>query len=177
MLGKSIFGIATVCFLASLGVDTIAITDNRSLSGIETFMYTLRYGTAGVFGAYSVSNFVIHFVALVAAAANFVFVFWAMLVFSPTRITQLKWFWWLSLLFLLAAVYTGVQAVLDDRVGLEAGYALWIAALVLMLIAPVVSRMERRRKKLQEHTEAVQQEPQAKPAKKDAEKNEPEAVA
>jgi len=146
MLGKIIFGIATVCFLASLGVDTVSVSNNQSLNGIETFFYTLRYGTAGVFGPSSLSGFVIHFVALVAAGANFVFVFWAMLVFSPTRITSLKWFWWLSLLFMLAAVYTGVQALLDGRVGLQQGYLLWITSLLLMLLAPVVSRYERKRK-------------------------------
>ena len=147
MLGKIIFGIATVCFLASLGVDTVSLSDKHSLNGIETFFYTLRYGTAGVFGASSLSNFVINFVALVAAGANFVFVFWAMLVFSPTRITSLKWFWWLSLLFMLAAVYTGVQAMLDSRVGVQRGYLLWIVSLILMLLAPVVSRYERKRKR------------------------------
>ncbi len=146
MLGKIIFGVAAACFFASLGVDTVSVSSSHSLNGIETFFYTLRYGTAGVFNATSLSNFVIHFVALVAAGANFVFVFWAMLVFSPTRITSLKWFWWLSLLFMLAAVYTGIQALLDGRVGLQQGYGLWIASLILMLLAPVVSRFERKRK-------------------------------
>lgn len=146
MLGKLIFGIATVCFLASLFVSTVSLGGDHSLSGIETFVYTLRYGTAGLFGASSVSDFIVHFIALVAAAANFVFVFWAMLVFSPTRITSLKWFWWLSLLFLLAAIYTGFQTALDGRASLQPGYLFWIASLILMLIAPVVSRLERRRK-------------------------------
>lgn len=154
MLGKIIFGVATICFLTSLGVDTVSVSENHSLNGIETFFYTLRYGTAGVFGANSVSNFVIHFVALAAAAANFVFVFWALLVFSPTRITSLKWFWWFSLLFLLAAAYTGIQALLDSRVGLQYGYGLWMAALMLMLLAPVVSRLERKRR--ERKTQAIQ---------------------
>ena len=154
MLGKIIFGVATICFLTSLGVDTVSVSENHSLNGIETFFYTLRYGTAGVFGASSISNFVIHFVALMAAAANFVFVFWALLVFSPTRITSLKWFWWFSLLFLLAAAYTGIQALLDSRAGLQYGYGLWMAALLLMLLAPVVSRIERKRK--QRKAQAIQ---------------------
>lgn len=171
MLGKTIFGIATVCFLASLGVDTVAITENRSLNGIETFLYTLRYGTAGIFSPSTMSDFVVHFVALVAAAANFVFVFWAMLVFSPTRITALKWFWWLSLLFMLAAAYTGIQAVLDSRVQLEQGYTLWMTALFLMLLAPVVSRMERKRRRtteeLAQQDGQVAKQPEAKEAKKE----------
>jgi len=147
MLGKSIFGIATLFFLTSLGVDAVSIGDDRSLNGISAFFYTLRYGTAGVVGATSLSSFVVHLVALVAAAANFVFVFWAMLVFSPTRITSLKWFWWLSLLFMLAAAYTGLQVLLDGRVEVQFGYAIWLSSLVLMLVAPVVSRLERQRKK------------------------------
>lgn len=176
MLGKIIFGIATACFLTSLGVDTVSVSDNHSLNGIETFFYTMRYGTAGVFGASSLSIFVINFVALVAAGANFVFVFWALLVFSPTRITSLKWFWWLSLLFMLAAVYTGVQALLDGRVSLQLGYLLWMVSLVLMLLAPVVSRFERkRRQRLTQATEPA--EPlKRSAAEKPKETNETEAM-
>ena len=176
MLGKIIFGVATVCFLASLGVDTVSVSDSHSLNGIETFFYTLRYGTAGVLGPTGLSYFVIHFVALVAAGANFVFVFWAMLVFSPTRITSLKWFWWLSLLFMLAAAYTGVQALLDGRVGLQTGYVLWIASLILMLLAPVVSRFERRRKKRQKQTGDSDQPAKRTTPEVVRKKNEPEAV-
>ena len=176
MLGKIIFGIATVCFLASLGVDTVAVSDSRSLNGLETFFYTLRYGTAGVLGPSDISNFIIHFIALVAAGANFVFVFWAMLVFSPTRITSLKWFWWLSLLFMLAAAYTGVQALLDGRVGLQAGYVLWIGTLVLMLLAPVVSRFERRRKKRKQQASGTDLVVKRTRSEVDMETKEPEMV-
>jgi uncharacterized membrane protein YhaH (DUF805 family) len=96
-----------------------------------------------LFSPDSVTDFVVNFIALVASAANFVFVFWAMLVLTPTRITSLRWFWWISLLFLLAAIYTGIQAELSEQTSLMRGYFLWVAALILMLVAPVVSRLER----------------------------------
>ncbi len=145
MFGKIIFAVACALFLASLFVPTVLVGDTRSLTGLETFYYTLRYGTAHLFGAQSFSDFVVNFVALVAAAANFVFVFWALLVFAPTRITLLKWFWWVSVLFLIAATYTGIQAKLSDELVLQNGYFYWISALILMLVAPVVTRMERSR--------------------------------
>ena len=157
-------------------MDTVAVSDSRSLNGLETFFYTLRYGTAGVLGPSDISNFIIHFIALVAAGANFVFVFWAMLVFSPTRITSLKWFWWLSLLFMLAAAYTGVQALLDGRVGLQAGYVLWIGSLVLMLLAPVVSRFERRRKKRKQQASGTDLVVKRTRSEVDMETKEPEMV-
>lgn len=147
MVGKIIFGVAGALFLASLFVPSVVVGEARSLTGLEAFFYTLRYGTAHLFGASSFSDFVVNFVALVAAAANFVFVFWALLVFAPTRITSLKWFWWISLIFLIAAAYTGIQAVLSDRLALQSGYFFWMAALILMLVAPVVSRLERTRTK------------------------------
>lgn len=147
MVGKIIFAVASVLFLASLFVPTVIVGETRSLTGIETFYYTLRYGTANLFGAHSFSDIVVNFVALVAAAANFVFVFWALLVFAPTRITSLKWFWWISLVFLIAATYTGIQAALSDMLKLQSGYFFWVAALILMLVAPVVSRLERTRTK------------------------------
>ena len=156
MLGKIIFGIATLCFVTSLFVDAVTIGD-QSRSGIAAFFSTLRHGTAGVVNPSSLSSFIVHFIALIAAAANFVFVFWAMLVFSPTRITLLKWFWWLSLLFMLAAVYTGIQVMLNEQVGLRYGYGLWLSSLVLMLLAPVVSRFERMRKKRKSNAVAMRQ--------------------
>ncbi|OED43640.1 hypothetical protein AB833_03290 [Chromatiales bacterium (ex Bugula neritina AB1)] len=145
MFGKIVFSIAVLLYLCSLFSITVIAGEENMLTGIETFFYTLRYGTAGLFGAHSTTDVVVNFIALVAAAANFVFIFWAMLVFLPTKITALKWFWWTSLLFLIAAIYTGIQALLSDRVALANGYYLWIAALVLMLVAPVVRRYERRR--------------------------------
>jgi len=42
-----------------------------------------------------------------------------------------------------AAAYTGVLIILDDRTMLKPGYFYWLAALVLMLLAPVLSRLER----------------------------------
>jgi len=147
MFGKLTFFAAIVLFLVSLFTPSVSITDDRSLVGAETFFYTLRYGTAGLFSAKSVADTVINFIALVAAAANFVFVFWAMLVFAPTRIPALRWFWWVSLLFLLAALFTGFQVAIDARTTLDAGYFFWVASLILMLLAPVIRRIERRRER------------------------------
>ena len=145
MIGKLVFGIATMLFGASLFTATVTLGDAKSLSGVQAFFSALRYGTAGLFSAGSLSDVISYFIALMSAAANFVFIFWAMLVFSPTRVTSLKWFWWVSLIFIVAAAYMGVLITLDDRAVLKAGYFLWLAALVLMFIAPVVSRVERKR--------------------------------
>ena len=132
-------------FGAALFTATVTLGDAKSLSGLQTFFSALRYGTAGLFSSASLPDFISHFIALMSAAANFVFIFWAMLVFSPTRVTSLKWFWWISLIFIVAAAYMGVLITLDDRTALKPGYFLWIAALVLMFVAPVVSRFERKR--------------------------------
>lgn len=145
MWGKIVFCIAVALYLYSLFTITAVVGGEKSLIGIETFYYTLRYGTAGLFGASSTADVVVNFIALIAAAANFVFVFWAMLVFLPTRITALKWFWWTSLVFLVAALYTGMQAIFSDRVTLATGYYVWIIALALMLMAPVIVRYEHKR--------------------------------
>ena len=145
MIGKLVFGIATMLFGASLFTATVTLGDAKSLSGVQAFFSALRYGTAGLFSAGSLSDVISYFIALMSAAANFVFIFWAMLVFSPTRVTALKWFWWVSLIFIVAAAYMGVLITLDDRAVLKAGYFLWLAALILMFIAPVVSRFERKR--------------------------------
>ena len=145
MIGKIVFGIATLFFGASLFTATVAFGESGSLAGVQAFFSAIKYGTAGLFSAGSVSDFVRCFLALMAAAANFIFVFWAMLVFSPTKVTSLKWFWWVSTLFIVAAGYIGVLITLDDRAMLEPGYFYWVIALVLMLLAPVVSRFERRR--------------------------------
>ena len=145
MIGKLVFGIACCLFFASLFTATVTLGDATSLSGIQTFFSALRYGTAGLFSPSSVSAFIKHFVTLMSAAANFVFIFWAMLVFSPTRVTALKWFWWISLIFIVAAAYTGVLVTLDDRAALQSGYFFWLAALLLMFLAPVVARIERKR--------------------------------
>ncbi len=156
MIGKIVFAIASALFLVSLFVPTVVVGEENSLTGLQTFFYTLRYGTANVIGAHSISDFLVNIIALIAAAANFVFVFWALLVFAPTRITSLKWFWWVSLFFLIAAAYTGVQAALSERVSLQYGYFYWTAALTLMLVAPCVSRIERvrfKRLKLQQERE------------------------
>jgi len=145
MIGKIVFGIATLLFGASLFTATVTLGDAKSLSGVQTFFSALRYGTAGLFSSASMSDIISYFIALMSAAANFVFIFWAMLVFSPTKVTSLKWFWWISLIFILAAAYMGILITLDDRAVLKPGYFLWLAALVLMFIAPVVSRIERKR--------------------------------
>ena len=145
MIGKLVFGIAILLFLASWFLATFTLGQEQSLPGFHAFFTALRYGTAGVFSANSLQEFVTYFIALMAAAANFVFVFWAMLVFLPTKITSLKWFWWISLLFIMAAGYTGVLITLDERAMLRPGYFCWLAALLLMLFAPVVRRFERRR--------------------------------
>lgn len=145
MIGKIVFGIATFLFGASLFTATVTLGDATNLSGIQAFFSALRYGTAGLFSGGSMSDFVSHFVALMSAAANFVFIFWAMLVFSPTKVTSLKWFWWISLIFIVAAAYTGVLITLDDRAVLKPGYFFWLAALLLMFIAPIVCRIERKR--------------------------------
>ena len=145
MVGRIIFCVASALFCVSLFVPAVTIGDENSLTGLQTFFYTLRYGTANLFGARSITDFVVNFLALVATGANFVFVFWALLVLTPTRIPSLKWFWWVSLIFLIAAGYTGMQAMLSEMVALERGYHLWLLALVLMLVAPVVSRYERTR--------------------------------
>ena len=145
MVGKIVFCVASALFLVSLFIPAVIVGEERSLTGLQTFFYTLRYGTANVFGAQSIADFIVNFVALIAAAANFVFVFWAMLVFAPTRITGLKWFWWVSMVFLFAAGYTGLQVILSEKLSLQSGYFFWTAALSLMLVAPVVSRIERTR--------------------------------
>lgn len=145
MIGKIVFAVAIVLFGASLFLTTIMFGEGKTLSGVTAFIAAIRYGTAGLFSPSSLSDFVTCFLALMSAAANFVFVFWAMLVFSPTKVTSLKWFWWLSLVFIVAAAYTGVLVILDDRATLMAGYYCWLAALILMLIAPVVRRFERKR--------------------------------
>ena len=147
MVGRIIFCVASALFFVSLFSPAIVIGEERSISGLQTFFYTLRYGTASLLGARSVTDFVINLLALVATGANFIFVFWALLVMTPTRIPSLKWFWWISLIFILAAAYTGFQAVLSDQVSLDRGYYLWLGALVLMLVAPVVSGLERKRHK------------------------------
>lgn len=149
MIGRIVFGVAGTLFLVSLFVPAVLLGENTVLTGLQAFFYTLRYGTANIIGANSFADFLVNFIALVAAAANFVFVFWALLVFAPTRITSLKWFWWVSFIFLLAAAYTGIQAVLSDRVTLQYGYFYWSGALTLMLIAPCISRLERVRIKRQ----------------------------
>lgn len=143
MFGKIVFSFAILLFLTSLFTATVFIGEEKSLTGIETFFYTIRHATAGLFGAGS--NKIVSFVALLAVAANFVFIFWAMLVFSSTKITSLKWFWWTSMLFLIAASYTGFQAMLRQGVSLASGYYIWLCALVLMLLAPVIARAERKR--------------------------------
>ncbi len=145
MIGKIVFAISLLLFGASLVTATVTIGDGNALSGIQSFFSAIRYGTAGLFSAGSLSDFITYFVTLMAAAANFVFVFWAMLVFSPTKVTSLKWFWWVSLVFIVAAVYTGVLITLDERAMLKPGYFYWLAALMLMLLAPVVRRIERKR--------------------------------
>lgn len=145
MIGKIVFGIATCLFGASLFMATVALGDAKSLSGIQTFISAMRYGTAGVFSPSSMAGFITNLIALISAAANFVFIFWAMLVFSPTKVTSLKWFWWSSLIFIVAAAYSGVLVTLDDRAALRSGYFFWFAALLLMFIAPVVARLERKR--------------------------------
>ncbi len=145
MIGKIVFGIACCLFFASLFTATVTLGEAKSLSGIQAFISALRYGTAGLFSPASFSAFITHFIALMSAAANFVFVFWALLVFSPTKVTSLRWFWWISLIFIVAAVYTGVLVLLDDRAALQSGYFFWLAALMLMFIAPVVARIERKR--------------------------------
>ena len=155
MVGRIIFCVAATLFCVSLFVPAVAIGEERSLSGLQTFFYTLRYGTANLFGARSITDIVVNLLALIATGANFVFVFWALLVLTPTRIPSLKWFWWVSLIFLLAAAYTGVQAILSDQVALERGYFLWLAALVLMLVAPVVSRLERKRRERLTHRDVA----------------------
>lgn len=145
MIGKIVFGIATLSFGVSLFTATVAFGESASLSGVQAFFYAIKHGTAGLFTAGSLPDFVRCFLALMAAAANFVFIFWAMLVFSPTKVTSFKWFWWVSTLFIVAAGYIGVLIALDDRAMLKPGYFYWVIALVLMLLAPVVSRFERRR--------------------------------
>lgn len=145
MIGKIVFAIAALFFGVSLFTATVAFGETGSMAGVQAFFSAIKYGTAGLFSAGSVSDFVRCFLALMAAAANFVFVFWAMLVFSPTKVTSLKWFWWVSILFLVAAAYIGVLVTLDDRASLKPGYYYWLAALSLMLLAPVVSRFERKR--------------------------------
>ncbi len=144
MIGKIVFGIAAFLFGTSLFMATVTFGDAKSLSGIQAFISALRYGTAGLFSPVSLSSFISHFIALMSAAANFVFIFWALLVFSPTKVTSLKWFWWISLLFIVAAAYTGVLVTLNDQVALRSGYFFWLAALLLMFLAPVVSRIERK---------------------------------
>ncbi len=144
MISRCLFFIALSLFLVSMIQPAVQLVGGRALVGIETFYFTLRYGTAGLFGARTLADVVNNFVALVSAAANFALVFWAMLTWSPTRITTLRWFWWVSLLFLLATVYTGIQAAMSPRVELAAGYFYWLASLVLMLFAPVVTRLEHR---------------------------------
>lgn len=142
MLSKILFCLASCLFAVSLFEPAVQQIGGRALPGIETFYFTLRYGTAGLFGAGSVADFVTHLVALVSAAANFALVFWAMLTWAPTRITTLRWFWWISTLFIVAAAYTGLQVALSGRATLAAGYYYWFASLVLMLCAPVVARFE-----------------------------------
>ncbi len=129
-------------FITSLFTVTVMIGDDKPLTGIETFFFTIRHATAGLFG--EGSNKIVSFIALLAVAANFVFIFWAMLVFAPTRITSLRGFWWVSILFMIAASYTGFQAMMRQGVNLAPGYFIWISALVLMLLAPVISRIERK---------------------------------
>jgi|GEM_PF-6198300 len=48
------------------------------------------------------------------------------------------------MLFIVAAAYTGILVKLNDRAELQSGYFYWIAALVLMFLAPVISRLERK---------------------------------
>lgn len=145
MVGRLTFWIASALFFLSLFTPAVIVGEERTLSGLQAFIYTLRYGTANLVSAGSVSDFVINFIALIAAGANFVFVFWALLVLTPTKIPSLRWFWWISLMFLLAALYTGVQAELSEHVTVQNGYLMWMSALILMLVAPVVSRLERKR--------------------------------
>ncbi len=147
MLSRCVFFLALSLFVASMIQPAVQLVGGRALVGIETFYFTLRFGTAGLFGAGSFADIVNNLLALIGAAANFALVFWAMLTWSPTRITTLRWFWWVSLLFLLAAAYTGMQAKMSDRVTLAPGYFYWMAALVLMFIAPVVTRLEHRLKR------------------------------
>ncbi len=144
MISRSIFFLALCLFVMSMIQPAVQVVGGRALVGIETFYFTLRYGTAGLFGAGSFADVVSNFVALISAAANFALVFWAMLTWSPTRITSLRWFWWVSLLFLLAAMYTGIQAAMSGRVQLAHGYYYWLASLVLMFLAPVATRLEHR---------------------------------
>jgi len=144
MIGKIVFAIAACLFGVSLFTGSVTLGDGEALTGVQSFFMALRYGTAGIFSPDSLSQFISHFVALMAAAANFVFVFWAMLVFSPTKVTVLRWFWWFSMLFIVAAAYTGILVKLNDRAELQSGYFYWIAALVLMFLAPVISRLERK---------------------------------
>ena len=75
-----------------------------------------------------------------------------------------------------AAAYTGVQALLDGRVGLQAGYVLWIGSLVLMLLAPVVSRFERRRKKRKQQASGTDLVVKRTRSEVDMENKEPEMV-
>lgn len=145
MIGKIVFAIAALFFGVSLFTATVAYGETSTIAGVQAFFSAIRYGTAGLFSAASVSDFVSCFLALMAAAANFVFIFWAMLVFSPTKVTSLKWFWWISILFLVAAAYVGVLITLDDRTMLRSGYYYWLLSLTLMLLAPVVARLERKR--------------------------------
>lgn len=144
MVSRIVFFLSLFLFLASLVQPAVQIVGGRALVGIETFYFTLRFGTAGLVGAKSLADVVNNLVGLIGAAANFALIFWAMLTWSPTRITTLRWFWWISMLFLLAAVYTGVQAALSPRVQLAFGYYCWLASLVLMFCAPVVTRVEHR---------------------------------
>lgn len=131
--------------MATVTLGDPALGNARSISGVHAFISALRYGTAGLFAPVSLSSFITHFIALMSAAANFVFIFWAMLVFFPTRVTALRWFWWLSLVFIVAAAYTGAMVTFDDRAVLQSGYFFWMGALLLMFLAPVVARMERKR--------------------------------
>lgn len=156
MVGRTIFCIASLLFLCSLFLPAVVVGEDRAVTGLQTFFYTLRYGTANVVGANSISDFVVSFTALVASGANFVFVFWAMLVLTPTRITSLRWFWWISVLFIIAAAYTGIQTLFYEKIVLRGGYFLWLVALILMLVAPVVSRLERvRRRKFNQQKAAL----------------------
>ena len=145
-MGKIVFFIAALLFGASLFMTTATIGDgNASISGLQAFYSSIKYGIAGLFNPASAAEFVTFVVALTAAGANFMFVFWALLVFSPTKIPSLRWFWWISIVFIVAAIFVGILVTLDERATLRLGYFLWFASLVLMLLAPVVSRFERKR--------------------------------
>lgn len=163
MIGKIIFAVASLFFGVSLFTTTVAFGESGGMSGVQAFFSAIKHGTAGLFSPESVSDFVSCFLVLMAAAANFIFIFWAMLVFSPTKVTSLKWFWWVSTLFIVAAGYIGVLIALDDRAMLMPGYYLWMGSLLLMLLAPVVSRLERLR--------AVIHARQSKPKKSKANKS------